>query len=64
MAVATQFIPLYHILHDLYGVHTEVVVFLLIGAYVVIAWSGDRHHEIEAKPAAKGTNAHTVCSQG
>ena len=54
LAVVTQFIPLYHFLHDLRGVHTEVVVFILIGVYILIAWIGDRHREVEVKPAVKG----------
>ena len=54
LAVVTQFIPFYHILHDLYGVHSEVVVFIILGLYIVIAWIGDRHRETETKPAAKG----------
>ena len=54
LAVVTQFMPFYHILHDLYGVHTEVVVFIILGLYIVIAWIGDRHRETETKPAAKG----------
>ena len=54
LAVMTQFMPLYHILHDLYGVHTEVVTLIFFGVYIVIVWIGDRHREIETKPAPKG----------
>ena len=54
LAVVTQFMPLYHFLHDLKGVHTEILVFILIRVYIVIAWVGDRNREVEAKPAVKG----------
>jgi len=54
LAVLTQFTPFYHVLHDLHDIHTEVVVLILFGTYVVIAWIGDRHHESETKPTAKG----------
>ena len=53
LAVMTQFMPLYHVLHDLYGVHTEVIVLILLGVYVVIVWIGDRHREVDTKPAPK-----------
>ncbi|XP_077301908.1 uncharacterized protein LOC143922518 [Arctopsyche grandis] len=36
------FIPLYHPLHDLLGIHSEVTFFMLLTLFLVIAWSGDR----------------------
>ena len=42
MAVIFQFIPFYHVLHDLFSVHTEVCVWVLIGLYVMLAWIGER----------------------
>ena len=54
MAVATNFIPVYHILHDLYNVHTEVVVLIVFGTYAMISWSGTRLKETEPKQTAKG----------
>ena len=61
LAVMTQFMPLYHILHDLYGVHTEVVTLIFFGVYIVIVWIGDRHREIETKPAPKGILVLCTC---
>lgn len=61
LAVATQFMPLYHVLHDLNGIHTEVVVYIILGVYIVIAWIGDRHREAEVRPAAKGILIHCRC---
>ena len=53
LAVASQFMPLYHVLHDMYGVHTEVIVCIFLGVYVVVVWIGDRHRDTETKPAVK-----------
>ncbi|KAK2160483.1 hypothetical protein LSH36_132g01073 [Paralvinella palmiformis] len=44
-----QFIPIYHTLHDKYHIHTEVCVFLLIGVYMLMWWTGDRHPEHDAR---------------
>ena len=36
-------------LHDKYQIHTEVCVFLLIGVYVLMWWTGDRHPQHDAR---------------
>ncbi|VEN42048.1 unnamed protein product [Callosobruchus maculatus] len=36
------FIPLYHPLHDLYNIHSEVTYFILFAIFLLIIWSGDR----------------------
>ena len=38
-----QFIPFYHPLHDMGGVHTENCVALLALTFLMFAWSGDRN---------------------
>ena len=38
-----QFIPFYHPLHDIGGVHTENCVALLALTFLMFAWSGDRN---------------------
>ncbi|XP_065910438.1 uncharacterized protein [Dysidea avara] len=60
MAVATNFIPVYHILHDLYNVHTEVVVLIVFGTYAMISWSGTRLKETEPKQTAKGRSRRSL----
>ena len=52
MPLATiQFVLLYHTLHDMGGVHTEVCVFILVGIYVMIVWNGDRNARTDIKPS-------------
>lgn len=51
LAAALQFLPLYHVFHDLLQVHTEACVWVLLGLYLVLAWSGDRHAGMEARQA-------------
>ncbi|XP_041363590.1 uncharacterized protein LOC121379161 [Gigantopelta aegis] len=46
-----QFLPVYHPLHDLYHIHTEVCVLLLLAAYLLIVWSADRVRFQEGRPA-------------
>ena len=50
MAAIFQFVPFYHIFHDFYGVHTEVCVGVMVAVYAIIAWSGDRVNEPDARP--------------
>jgi len=38
-----QFIPFYHPLHDIGGVHTENCVALLALTFLMFAWSADRN---------------------
>jgi hypothetical protein len=40
---ALQFIPMYHLFHDYFKIHTEVPTLIFLGFYGVVAWIGDRH---------------------
>ena len=42
VAVAFQFLPVYHLIHDVGVVHTQLCVLLMGGAFVLLAWVGDR----------------------
>jgi len=44
-----QFLPLYHPLHDYWGIHTENVVVTLVVIYFFTAWWSDRTPEKEAR---------------
>lgn len=46
------FLPLYHPLHDLGGVHSEVTFFILFTVFMAIIWSGDRCQ----KESSQGNN--------
>ncbi|CAH1793351.1 unnamed protein product [Owenia fusiformis] len=48
-----QFIPLYHTLHDVFHIHTEVCVFILLTTYTLIVWKSDRNPSPEAR-SSKG----------
>lgn len=37
-----MFIPIYHPLHDVYKLHSEVTFFILFAIFLLIIWSGDR----------------------
>nr|CAD7576615.1 unnamed protein product [Timema californicum] len=45
------FIPIYHPLHDLFQVHTEVCVVLLLTGFFLIVWSADRNPIVRARPS-------------
>nr|CAD7597144.1 unnamed protein product [Timema genevievae] len=45
------FIPIYHPLHDLLKVHTEVCVVLLLAGFFLIVWSTDRNPIGGARPS-------------
>lgn len=36
------FVVIYHPLHDIFGLHTEVTFFMLFTVFLLIIWSGDR----------------------
>ncbi|PSN54220.1 hypothetical protein C0J52_03544 [Blattella germanica] len=44
------FLPLYHPLHDLAGIHSEVTFFMLFTIFLLICWTGDRQPLPEARP--------------
>lgn len=51
-----QFLPIYHVLHDVYNIHTEVPVFIIITLYGLIWWTGDRKAQKERTAAiSKGS---------
>ena len=56
-----QFIPVYHVLHDNYGIHTEVCVLLFFMVYVLIIWRDDRRPTPEARAQGKGTACFSKC---
>ena len=35
------FLPLYHLLHDIIGIHSEVTFFMLFTVILLISWTGD-----------------------
>jgi hypothetical protein len=49
------FLPLYHPLHDIYKIHSEVTFFILFSVFLAMAWSGDRKASPDSKP--KSTNS-------
>lgn len=53
-----QFIPFYHPLHDIAGVHTENCVALLTLTFFLIVWSADRNPIVGSRttPGFKGFN--------
>ncbi|XP_031574568.1 uncharacterized protein LOC116308317 [Actinia tenebrosa] len=44
-----QFIFFYHIPHDVYGIHTEVVVCAMIMVYGLIVWRSDRNPDLNSR---------------
>lgn len=44
-----QFVLIYHGLHDLYKIHTEVCVLLLLSFYFLIVWTADRNPNTSAR---------------
>jgi hypothetical protein len=44
------FLPLYHPLHDLAGIHSEVTFFMLFTIFLLISWTGDRTPTPDARP--------------
>ena len=51
-----QFAPIYHPLHDVFGIHTEVCVLILVVLYVLIVWSSDRHPSPQARSSKNRGN--------
>lgn len=48
---AAQFVPVYHIFHDYFHVHSECCVVAFLGFYAFLVWVADRHNEnYEARP--------------
>ena len=52
-----QFIPVYHVLHDLSHIHSEVCCLIVLAFYGLIVWAADRHPSEEARSQPnKGAN--------
>jgi hypothetical protein len=49
-----QFIPIYHTLHDVFGIHTEVPVLIILTIYFLIVWTGDRHSNKDGRSKSIG----------
>lgn len=49
-----QFLPIYHVFHDHYGIHTENCVITLVAIYFLIAWKSDRNPEPAARQNKTG----------
>lgn len=49
-----QFLPLYHPLHDMFNIHTEVCVMLFLTIYMAIAWIADRNPTSNARSSSPG----------
>ncbi|OXA45718.1 uncharacterized protein LOC110856826 [Folsomia candida] len=48
-----QFLPLYHPLHDFFGIHTENCVITLFVIFFLIAWKNDRKPVVGSRPMGK-----------
>lgn len=44
-----QFLPLYHPLHDIYHIHSEVCVFIILSTYTAVVWIADRNPAGQAR---------------
>ena len=45
-----QFLPLYHPLHDIFGVHSENSLLMIVALYMLLVWSADRQAEDGSRP--------------
>lgn len=44
------FLPIYHPLHDIFKIHSEVTFFMLFSIFLLLIWSGDRTPKDEVHP--------------
>jgi len=44
-----QFIFFYHLPHDMYGIHTEILVCIMALVYALIVWTTDRNPELHSR---------------
>lgn len=42
------FLPIYHPLHDIFKIHSEVTFFILFTIFLLIIWTGDRKQKLDA----------------
>ncbi|XP_067142696.1 uncharacterized protein [Centruroides vittatus] len=54
-----QFMLLYHSLHDLFKIHSEICVLLLVSLYLIIVWTADRNPSANAR-SEKGNQSDEV----
>ena len=67
LAVLGQLLPLYNLPHDGYGIHTEVLLWILLGTYVLVVWIGGRNPsgtETRSGSVETGLSLHCVCGRG
>lgn len=56
-----QFVPVYHPLHDSFGIHSEVCVLMLISVYIFIVWTADRNPPFSARSFTRiGTDSFEI----
>ncbi|KAG5893868.1 hypothetical protein JTB14_005477 [Gonioctena quinquepunctata] len=41
------FVTIYHPLHDIYNIHSEVAFFIIFAVFLLLIWTGDRQRTIE-----------------
>lgn len=47
---AMQFIPIYHVFHDMFHVPTECCTLAFLGLYAYLVWIADRNPQRDARP--------------
>eukprot|EP00731_Ephydatia_muelleri_P004982 Em0002g1158a len=57
LAVLGQMLPAYNFPHDVYGIHTEVLLWTLLGTYVVLVWIGTQGSEGRESGGCKGVGS-------
>lgn len=55
-----QFLPIYHPLHDYFGIHTENCVITLVIIYFMIAWRNDRKGNPESRPSQSNKKGYGI----
>lgn len=63
LAVLGQLLPLSNFPHDVYGIHTEVLFWILLGTYVLLVWIGDRNCTPETR-LSSGESGRCICIVG
>ncbi|XP_072443067.1 uncharacterized protein [Chiloscyllium punctatum] len=65
LAVLTQFLPLYHVPHDIYKIHTENIVMVQLAIYAFIVWTADRSRPQDESSRVYGVSwLHHEAGQG
>ncbi|KAL5505818.1 hypothetical protein EMCRGX_G007325 [Ephydatia muelleri] len=61
LAVLGQMLPAYNFPHDVYGIHTEVLLWTLLGTYVVLVWIGTQGSEGRESASSRRHRSTEVC---